>query len=177
MTLYARDLMQTDPIAVSPEQPLLQAHRLMLEEEIHGAPVVDEDGNVLGVISALDLLRAVQQEYESGAAVPTYFRGDLPYSGPDWFQTPEDFQDRLADLTVGDVMVTEIVSVRPDAPIADVARIMRSQRIHRVLVVDDRQLLGLVTTFDLIATLTEQPPAEPPPRKRRGHHGAHPHGG
>jgi len=120
--LLARDLMKTDPIAVSPETPLLHVHRLFVEEEINGAPVVDEDGRVLGIISSLDLLRAVI----------------------------DDPDDRLPDVTALDAAVREIVWVRPDTPIPEVARIMRDQRIHRVLVAEDGQLLGILTTFDLL---------------------------
>lgn len=158
MVTRARDLMQTDVVVVTSEAPLLQVHRLFIEEEINGAPVENEDNEVVGVISSLDLLRAVQEQYETGAAAtaPMYFREDLPYSGPDWLSAPEDFQDRMAELTAADAMIREIVSVKPDTPVSEVAHIMRNQRIHRVLVVEDGELQGILTTFDLISLL-EQP--------------------
>ena len=152
----ARDLMQTDVVTVSSESPLLSVHRLFIEEEINGAPVVnEEDSKVIGVISSLDLLRAVQEEYDTGAGAttPIYFRDQLPYSGPDWLRDPEDFQDRMAGLTASDVMVREMVSVSADAEISEVAHIMRNQRIHRVLVVDDGELRGILTSFDLVGLL------------------------
>jgi len=147
--------MQTDVISVSPHASLIEVHRLLLEEEISGAPVIDEAGNVLGVISSKDLLRAVQDEYESGAAskAPAYFREELPYSGRDWPGAPDAFQDRLGALTAADAMVHELISVVPETPVAEVARIMRGQRIHRVFVVKDQELLGIVTTFDLVGLL------------------------
>lgn len=158
--------MVADPITVSPETPLVSVHQLFVEEEINGAPVVDERGDVLGVISSLDLLRAVQDEYGAGVAQSTaYFREELPYSGPDWSQAPEDFQDRLGRLTAGDVATRDVVFVSPDATIAEVAATMRRQRIHRVLVVDAGQVVGLLTTFDLLRALEEQAPA--PPRRPR----------
>ncbi len=148
----AREIMETDIITVTPETPLLQAQRLFLESEINGAPVVDESGNLVGVVSSLDLVRAVQEGYDTGAAYtdPIYFRHDMEFSGPDWQNSPEDLQDRLADMTVDDIMVTELVTVSPDADVAEVARTMRDQRVHRVLVVDGDRLAGLITTFDLI---------------------------
>jgi len=153
--MRARDLMQPDIISVTPETPLLEVHRLFTEEEINGAPVVDEDGTLVGVISSMDLLRAVLDEYETGAAgtSSTYFREQLPYSGPDWLRVPEDFQDRMKDLTAERVMVREVVKVAPSASLAEVAQIMRTQRIHRVLVVDEDELVGILTTFDLIRVL------------------------
>lgn len=64
----AGDLMARDVVTVSPETPILDVHRLFVEEEIHGAPVVDEDGVVRGVISTLDLLRIVRDEAEPDTA-------------------------------------------------------------------------------------------------------------
>jgi CBS domain-containing protein len=151
----AGEVMQTDVISVSPHASLIEVHRLFLEEEISGAPVIDDEGTVLGVISSKDLLRAVQDEYESGAAgaAPVYFREELPYSGPDWRSAPGDFHDRMAALTAADAMVHELIAVPPQTPVAEVARIMRAQRIHRVFVVKEQELLGIVTTFDLVGLL------------------------
>jgi CBS domain-containing protein len=148
--------MQTGVVTVDRDATLLDAHRLFVEEEIHGAPVVDADGEVVGVISTLDILRAVQEEHESTTSIPDYYREFLPFSGPDWRSGAEDFQDRLAQLTVGDAMTESVVSVSPDASIAEIARLLRQHRIHRVLVGEDGQLLGIVSTFDLVALLEKQ---------------------
>jgi len=132
--------METDLITVSPETPVVDVHRLFVEDEIHGAPVVDDDFRVVGVVSALDLLRVVGERYD-------------------------DFATRLDDVTASDAMTGIVVSVGPDATAAEIARVMRAQRIHRVLVVDGKELLGVITTFDLLAALeaTESAP-QPNPR-------------
>jgi CBS domain-containing protein len=147
--------MQPDVVSVAPETSLLDVHRLFVEEEIGGAPVVDDEGRVLGVISAKDLLRAVQEEYGSAAVVtaPDYLREELPYSGPDWIGAPEDFQDRMTSMTAADSMVRGVISVGPDATVQEIARLMRERRIHRVFVVNGEELVGIVTTFDLVRLL------------------------
>jgi predicted transcriptional regulator len=132
--LRARDVMEKDVITIAPETPLLDVHRLFVEEEIHGAPVVDDDGQVEGVISSLDLLRVVRDAMD---------RGDL---------------EAAEDLTAADCMTTELVTVRPDATIDEVARTMRTQRIHRVLVAQDRVLEGVITSFDLLRVLAGELP-------------------
>lgn len=149
MTLRARDFMQKDVLTLAPETPLINAHRFFVEEEIHGAPVVEDDGTVVGVVSTLDLLRAVEEEHERGSSAPSYFRESLEFSSPSWPRLSEDFQDRLSELTVRDVMNNEVVAVRADATAADVARTIRTQRVHRVLVIEDQKLVGLISTFDL----------------------------
>jgi len=153
MPLRARDVMQTGVATIDRDATLLDAHRLLVEEEIHGAPVVDEDGAVVGVISTLDILRAVREEHDSAAADPTYYREFLEFSGPDWASGPEDFQDRLSQVTVADAMTGSVVAVRPDTPVPEIARLLRSNRIHRVLVTEGDQLVGIVSTFDLVALL------------------------
>jgi len=156
MAKTARDVMQTHVISVSPEEPLVNVHRLFVEEEITGAPVVDGDGRVLGVVSSVDLLRAVVEEEDSATSDPRYFRDFLEFSGPDWGAVPEDFQDRLAQLRAEDAMSPEPITVAPDAPISEVARTLRFHRIHRLLVEEEGRLAGIVTSFDLIGLLEKE---------------------
>ena len=155
MPQTAADVMQRHLITVSAETPLLDVQRLLVEEEITGAPVVDETGRLLGVVSTQDLLRAAEEEHDTAASEARYFRDDLVFSGPDWDRTSEDFQDRLAERTVAEVMTQGGVVVRPDASITDVARLMRSQRVHRVLVTEDDRLVGLISTFHLVELLAK----------------------
>ena len=156
--MLARDVMQTHVITVEPDLPLVDAHRLFVEEEIGGAPVLDETGRLLGVVTSSDLLRGVEEEHGRGTSEAFYLREHLEFSGPDWSNAPQDFQDRLASLTVGDVMTTRTVTVTPETSVAEVAGLMRRHRIHRVLVVQDDGLAGIISTFDLIAALEKTPP-------------------
>lgn len=156
MATTAREVMQTHLITVSPEAPLIEVHRLFVDEEINGAPVVDDEGQLLGVISSMDLLRAVEEEYDSAAVEQNYFRDFLEFSGPDWTRSPEDFQDRLAEERAEDRMTRNPATVSPDTPVSDVAARMRQSHIHRVFVVEGAVLRGLISTFDLIALLEKR---------------------
>ncbi len=156
MAAKARDVMQSPVVTIERDASLLDAHRMLVEEEIHGMPVVDSDGGVVGVISSLDLLRAVQQEHESGRSEPFYYRDMLPYSVPDWLTEGEDFQDRLSELRVSDAMSDSVVTVPPDASIPQVARTLRENSIHRVLVAEKGQLLGIISGHDLLSLLEDR---------------------
>jgi CBS domain-containing protein len=158
MALAARDVMQRDVLTIDAAATILDAYRLFVEEEISGAPVVDEDGRVLGVLSARDLLRVITEERDTALVQTSYFRDTEEFSGPDWAGGPEDFQDRLAGRTVGDTMTPGAIVVALDAPIAEVARTLRRQRVHRILVVDDDRLVGLITSFDLVGLLEKDVP-------------------
>ena len=153
MVRTARDVMQTYLISVNPETPLLEVHRLFVDEEINGAPVVDETGRLLGVISSVDLLRAVEEEHDAASAGSNYLRDFLEFSGPDWQEGSDNFQDRLGERTVSDAMTRGGITVTPETSISDVAATLRKHRIHRVFVVDSEQLCGVISTFDLVALL------------------------
>jgi len=150
MPVLARDMMRTDTITLSPELPLVEAQRVLVEEGISGAPVVDEAGQVVGVVSASDLLRAVSEEHDTGMTQTSYFRDTLPFSVSDGSQDVEDFQDRLEKLTMSDAMTKDIVSVPPGASLREVAATLRNHRVHRVLVVEGTRLLGIISSFDFV---------------------------
>jgi CBS domain-containing protein len=157
MGACARDVMKTPVITVFAGASLLDAYRLFVEEEIHGAPVVDADGRVVGVVSSRDLLRAASEEHDSVVSEAHYYRDLLEFSGPDWASGPADFQDRLAARTVGEIMTVGTFAVGPDTPVSEVARRLRQHAFHRVLVADGGRLLGIVSTFDLIELLEKEP--------------------
>ena len=156
MARTARDVMQSHLITVSPETPLLDVQRLFVEEEINGAPVVDDAGRLVGMVSTRDLLRAAEEEHDTAESDARYFRDELEFSGPDWGSVLEDFQGRLAERTVSDVMTPGGVTVGPDASIAEVASTLRRHRIHRVLVAEDDVLVGIISSFDLVALLEKE---------------------
>jgi CBS domain-containing protein len=150
MSAKARDVMQEDMVTVSPDLPLLDAHQLFVSEEIHGAPVVDDQGALVGVISSADLLRAVAEEHGAARVEANYLRDLVEFSSPDWIAQPEDFQDRLRELRVSDAMTTEVVQVSPDASLEEVAGALCDNRVHRVVVVESGIAVGVISTFDLV---------------------------
>jgi len=153
MATVARDIMQSRIVTVSPNAPLRAVQSVFVEEGIHGAPVVDEEGRVLGVITSMDLLRAASEGDEAERAEPAYFRYDLDLHGFDWSRAPADLRERLPDAVAADVMTTEVVTVAPDAPVSVVARVLRENAVHRALVVEDGELRGIVSAMDLVALL------------------------
>jgi len=153
MATTARDVMQEQVVCVGPNTPLINVYRLFVEEEINGAPVVDETGALLGVISSSDLLRVVQEENEQASSDASYFQEDPSLAGLGWHDGSAEFQSRLSQRTVQDAMTPAIVSVTPDTSLPVIAKTFRSDRVHRVLVVEDDKLLGIISTFDLVRLL------------------------
>ena len=146
----ARDVMQTHVVALSPDDPMHVAQRLFYEEGIHGAPVIDDDGAVLGMLSSTDILRALTEAKEVAPVDPVAYENDLDTSHDAWGIAPEDFKLRVRDAIVSDYMTEGLVHVAPEMPVSALARTMRENQIHRVLVLEDGNVRGIVSTFDLI---------------------------
>jgi CBS domain-containing protein len=153
MSVKAKSVMQTQVVTVSPDDRLDTVRGLFLDEQINGAPVVDEDATLLGVISTSDLLYAADDEHTATRGDPSWFRELFESAGPDFEDAPEGFIDRLAERTVRNYMTESVVTVPPDASVSAVARALRENRIHRVLVADAGRLVGIISSFDLVALL------------------------
>ncbi len=153
----AKTVMETSVMTVGVDDSLSSVCRFFYGEEITGAPVVDEAGKAVGVISISDLLRTLQEENDALQGTPNFYHDIQPATQPEWLGEVEDFEDRLSNRTVSDVMTTELVSVSPDTPIPEVVEQVLSRRVHRVLVVDDSKqegnLAGIISLFDLVALL------------------------
>ncbi len=113
-------------VSVSPELGLERFEELLTSEEIGGVPVTGTDGRLLGIASKTDIVRVLSEQAMDGYEA----------FGP--------------DLTVEDLMTTEVVAVDPDEDVKVVARLMIDGQLHRVLVVRDGEMQGIVTTFDLL---------------------------
>jgi CBS domain-containing protein len=153
MTKTAADVMQTAMVTVSPNDPLHTVQRLFFEEGIHGAPVVDEEGKLQGIITSTDILRAAAEAHEVPSPEPARTFDDPDFVHGAWGMAPEDFKERLQDTIVADFMTEHLVQVAPDTSVGQIARTLRENEVHRVLVVDRNRLCGIVSAFDLVALL------------------------
>jgi len=148
----ARDIMTTDVVSVESGTSLRELERIFLEKGISGAPVVDEAGNLVGVISQTDLV---------------YYhltRSDTPVRDSDFYRMAEleaSFAGtgfHVEDYNTGWVheMMTPVVhTAGPDTPVADLAQLMILARIHRVLITENQKVVGLVSAMDLMGVLAE----------------------
>ena len=125
--------MKTEVITVTPSTPLVEFARILAEDRISGAPVVRVDGVLVGIVSKTDLVERMLQDN------PKY--GTAQSDGPGW---NEDWRQ------VDDIMSNEILTVAPSTPLADVARRMARDRVHRVVVIENDKIVGIVTSLDLL---------------------------
>ncbi|MFH1430688.1 MAG: CBS domain-containing protein [Candidatus Uhrbacteria bacterium] len=136
--------MKTDVITISTGTSWRKAAEMLLEHRISGAPVVDSDGRVVGVISEKDVFRAIYPSYED------WYRG--PHAFTDFLALEEEAR-RAQDKRVEDFMSTKLTSVPSDTPILRVGALMVTTGIHRVPVVDGGSLVGMVSRREIFRAI------------------------
>ncbi|MGF1583204.1 MAG: HPP family protein [Gemmataceae bacterium] len=145
--LVAANIMTTDLIMIPKHMCLAVAARILSQHHISGAPVVDDDGRCIGVLSAQDFLRWVERG--GGGFQPK--REALLEICPSW-QIVDVETDRIDE--VGNFMTPDPVTVSLYTPVAEIARMMIEVHIHRVIVVDDKDRpQGIITSTDILSIL------------------------
>jgi len=178
--LTVRDIMRTDVVTVRADDTARALARVLADSEISGAPVLDGHGKVVGVASATDLVRLAAEDAEMDLSAvnlrPEADRGpdldeedldDLAEADPYGFFLPEDSPFQGAELlerfpetsfdatTVSDVMTPVSFAVNPEMPVPELCAFLVRGRIHRALVVASDELVGIVTSQDVLKGVAE----------------------
>lgn len=131
--LLVRDLMTANVLAMRPSDDLVALRDLMLDHHVRHVPVVESDGELVGLVSHRDLLRSSLIEQTD---------------------TPRLVQDAvLVQLTVRDVMTTSPDTVEPDTDIREAAQLMFENKYGCVPVVEGTHLVGILTESDFVRFL------------------------
>ena len=143
--MRAKDIMSKKVIAVESWLILPELAKIFEEKTISGAPVVNEVGVILGVVSQTDLVRARRDD---AGGVPLYHQ-ELDDSA----RTFGFHLEELEKTRVEEIMTPGAISLDLETPVEKVAKVMLESRIHRVLITKGDKLAGIVTTMDLVRAL------------------------
>ncbi len=156
--LTAADIMHRDLIVVYDRDSLSDAMALMTANHVTGLPVVNNQGQCVGVISASDILNYEQDHAESAAEANEPLGQHFNPDTQQWesVRLSSFALEQFGEVRVEEVMTIELVSVPADMPLQDVSKKMRNDRIHRVLVLNEQQrLLGIITSSDFVRLFAE----------------------
>jgi len=150
--------MTRDVVTLSPEMTLEAAAELLVQREISGAPVVDERGHLLGILSESDILRRLKQIAEEtlGKRYLTsrvHSLDLLAFLGEREHAAVEQVYRQLRSSKVADVMTRRTVAVRPTDSLEAVAAAMIEHDVNRLPVVDADRVVGIITRADLARVL------------------------
>jgi len=147
MTMLARDIMNTDVISVPTSMDLRDLAKLFLDKGISGAPVVDRNGDLAGVISQTDLIYySLMRDDE--LKLDSHFYESARVEGR---SLPRGFQ--IEDCNTGcvaDVMTPLVHAVTEQSSVDSVARLMTRKHIHRVIVRRGRKVAGIISALDVL---------------------------
>ena len=148
----AGDIMTSDLVTVATGMSVTDAAHLMAERRIGALPVVDDGGDLIGLVTEGDLIMQ-----DAKVHFPTYLHllgGYIFYPG-----STERFESDLkkaVGATVGDVMTAEPLTVDASATVEDVATLMAERDVSRLPVLRDGKLVGIVSKGDIVRMLASE---------------------
>jgi CBS domain-containing protein len=153
--LLAQDIMNPDVMSVQDDLTVTELAAFLVDQEISGAPVENEQGKLVGVVSVTDIVRATSSGGERYA--PDHDPGFYVRGWEDRVEADDlkgfHFDDE--GLLVRDIMTPSVFAVEASTPIRDVARSMMESHLHRMLVVKDDKIVGIVSTSDMLQMVAE----------------------
>jgi len=145
--MKAKDVMTHCLVSITPETSIRDAIARMISHEVSGMPVIDAEGKLVGMVTEGDFLRRIEMHTE---APRRRWLELLLGPGSDAAEYA-----RSHGNTVRDVMSSKVVTVSKDTPLSEVVRLMEEHAIKRIPVIDDGQLVGIVSRADLMFALGE----------------------
>lgn len=150
MSKTVAEVMIPEPITVQIQTPLQEAIQIMAEKKISGLPVVNDDRQLVGVISETDLMWK-----ETGVETPPYI---MILDSVIYLQNPARYEKEIHKVlgqTVGEVMTDKPISIKPNKSLREAAHLMHDKNIRRLPVVDEQEgkVIGILTRGDIIRTM------------------------
>ncbi|NOX20852.1 MAG: CBS domain-containing protein [Nitrospirae bacterium] len=143
--------MRTDVITVSPEMSVEELGRLFIEKNISGAPVIDEKGNLFGIVTENDLINKEKRFH-----IPTIIRifdAIIPLESDT--RVEEEIR-KMAASTVEDICTRDVITISEDTTLNEIATIMAEKKIHLLPVVKDNKVVGIVGKKEVIRAISEE---------------------
>ena len=152
-TTPVRDVMTTDVLTFHPEDPIQESLERLVARDVDGAPVVDDDGRLIGMLSADDLL--VQETRLHYPTVISLFGAYLEL--PSSHRKFEEDLRRAVAATVADVMDGDPTACGPDDTLERVATTMHEKKLGRLPVIEQGRLVGIIARGDILRSIVASP--------------------
>ena len=133
--MLVKERMSRHPISIRPDASLYDALRVMKDDKVRRLPILDEDGNLVGIVLEKDLL------YASPSPATTLSVHEMNYL--------------ISRITVADLMSRDVITIEEDCPLEEAARIMVDNRIGGLPVMRGDTLVGMITESDLFKVFLE----------------------
>jgi CBS domain-containing protein len=139
-----KDIMTTELVSVTPKTSYADAAKLMHAHGVSSLPVCDDSGAIVGVLSEKDLFRAMFPGYIEFSTTPAAFIDEESF---------EDRIDELRSVPVESFMEHKIHTIGKEEPIMKAGGLMLAKHIHRLPVIEDGKLVGMVSREDVFSAI------------------------
>jgi CBS domain-containing protein len=149
--LTAKDIMTRDVVTVTPETSIQELAALLVKHQISGAPVVDVDGMLLGIVTENDLIRQNKRLH-----IPTVISF---LDAAIYIESSRKFAEEVKRVTataVNDLYIRKVVSIAETDTITDIATIMAEKKVHLLPVVKGGKVIGIVGKRDIVRAIAQQ---------------------
>ncbi len=158
MMISVQEAMQKDVITLRRVEKIEEAARILREKKISGAPVVDENNKVIGIVSEGDIMRLLEFHSPNLNLI-------LP-SPLDLIELPIRMKAEYDEISAGlkkaslvrvhEIMTKKLITISPEKSISDAAEQMDMHKVKRLPVLDDKgNLIGIITRGDIIGALVK----------------------
>ena len=146
----AKDLMTEKVVCVHPDTPIHTLIKILIKNHINGAPVVNKEGKLVGVVSKTDIVEydektSKKQSQSSKKSFYSDTNGKLKKTF-DKISKVKTFGKTM----VKNIMTSRIITAQSDDTIDRLAKIMFDKKVHRVIIQDKGSVVGIVSTLDIL---------------------------
>ena len=148
--MQAKDIMTTRVLTVSPEMGIPEVAQFLLKNKISGAPVMDENNKLVGIITEDDLIFQDKKVH-----IPTMVN---ILGGVIYLESLKHFEkeiEKVVGAKVADIMVKDVVTITEETSIQDIATIMIEKKIHLFPVLKDDSIVGVVGKADIVKSIAK----------------------
>jgi CBS domain-containing protein len=157
--MNARDIMSAPVVSIAPDTPVHEVAAQLVERHISGVAVV-KNGRVVGLVNEFELLRRREIGTDDSAPERSWWTRLIERD-----EGPIEYVKSHAQRA-SDVMTRQVISVTEDTPVQKIASIFAARAVRRIVVLRDRELVGIVTRADLVHALARTSRPAPAPRSQ-----------
>ena len=150
--LKVSDIMTTQVISLLGTDTLKDATITLAVDNLSGAPVVDEENRLIGILSECDILKVIM-DHEANLENPVLHLLAFPMDAKIDDPQLKAAADKISQIKVADLMIPDVITTSPNAEIIDVLRLMIDKDVNRVPVLEKGVLVGIVTRGDIIFSI------------------------
>lgn len=139
-----KEIFNSKVITINDDATYEEAARILYQNEISGAPVIDTNGKLVGILSEKDLFKVLYPYETSFVSNPEMYLD---------FEIRENKIDEIKNSRIVDYMTKKVITVDGETPVLKVGGIMLAKGIHRLPVVENGNLVGIVSRKDIFGTI------------------------